>query len=448
MIHTSTLPSDILEVCGHLIYSYLDKYSDLLQLASVNSSLYRIVYESDHWSISSLDCCIDQQCYKNYCGRKRVSKHLLYRLLLMTSTHRCSLHLHIQDLSDLLQVLQYNSHLNTLHMRFRFADQPTLLQSYLNANIPPTAPPTLHLPDSTSKIIAKYSKHKTMIPLQHLSIYSTTWKSPNLDFKGVISVLGRQLLSIHFEESSPAHLFEYLTEYCPLLENLTIEGIQSTEDFFRYNNSNLKFLRLQETQIDLSSQYLHFPRLQRLEFIDAVEPVDCVQSIQRLPVQLQELEIQVRVENSEATLFTIGHVLSNLETLILRLRDADLDEGNELFSIGAEAMNALREGCPNLVSLEIVDRLVGGLSLDAFLLIPLFQRLEHICIAYSPIFIEYLPKLLTDSPTLNDIVFFEDAPYFNKPDDNHPSFTQWEVMAAELEAIAERYYLNHRTLFA
>ena len=138
-------------------------------------------------------------------------------------------------------------------------------------------------------------------------------------------------------------------------------------------------------------------------------------------------------------MLTIGQVLFNLQILILRLRDADTDDGNELYSIGPEAMTSLRKGCPNLVSLEILDRLVGGLSFEAFIQIPDFQRLEHLCIAYSPIFVEYLPKLLSETTTLNDVILFEDAPYYNRPDENHPSFTQWEVMAAELEAIAERY---------
>ena len=434
MIHAAVLISSIFESCGHVIYPYLDKYSDLIQLSACNSIFSRIVLQSDHWSTTSLDCCLDAQCYKNYCGRKKISKYLLYRLLIKTSTHRCSLHVNVEDLSNLLYILQYNSHLNTLHIRFRLSNPPSKTISQYSQQ-------KLSVPDSILKLIVQTSNQHAKIPLQHLSIYSHTWNSPVLDFEAIISNLGHQLLSLHFEESSPSYLFPLIQKHCPSLENLTVEGNQSTEEFFQYYNSQLKFLRLHETQIDLSSQHVHLPHLQRLEFIDAVEPIDCIQSIQKLPFQLQELEIQIKVESSEACIFTIGQVLFNLQILIVRLRDADSDDGNELFSIGAEAMTSLCKGCPNLVCLEILDRLVGGLSFEAFIQIPDFQRLEHICIAFSPTFVEFLPKLLSESATLNDVILFEDASYYNKPDDVHPSFTQWEVMAAELEAIAERLVL-------
>lgn len=52
----------VLEVYGHLIFPYLDKYTDLVALSQTSSEVSETVLASDFWSEDSLDVCMVTYC--------------------------------------------------------------------------------------------------------------------------------------------------------------------------------------------------------------------------------------------------------------------------------------------------------------------------------------------------------------------------------------------------
>lgn len=346
----------------------------------------------------------------------KVSRALAKTLLSSTSSLACSLHANAATLMEYLQFVCQGGAILSLHIRLRNDE-------------------------STSTSLTPLSAMR----LKHLSIYSDTWDISFLRFESIIRFIGYNLESLHLEEASPASLFPLLATYCPHLEHLTIDGEQPKADFQKYASPNLSFLRLHETQIDLSEQYIQLPALTRLEFIDSIEPIDTIRSITKLPFSLRELELQIDYRQADSCILTIGQVLFNLDNLILRLRDtADSDEDEDveeqhIQAVGREAMQSLCNGCPHLNYFEIVDKIIGGLSLEAFLMLPEFAELEHVCIVYGSAFIEALPKVLSDSHSLTEVILFEDAHYFCAVDERLAPLSKWEVMCMKVESVAERF---------
>jgi hypothetical protein len=185
--------------------------------------------------------------------------------------------------------------------------------------------------------------------------------------------------------------------------------------------------------------------LHRLEFLDSIEPIDYIQTLQSLSTSLVELEIQIDFKYTDTCISLISRKLTSLESLVLRLRDSeqeldqDIELLNDTYQVSAQSIHKLAIGCPHLVYFEIVDRLLGGLCIEAFQCLSEFKELAHICIAYNAYYLEYLPKIITESPALTELILFEDASYFSNPDETLPTLSIWEVMSIELEKISERY---------
>ena len=305
-----------------------------------------------------------------------------------------------------------------------------------------------------------------------------------LPFVDMISILGPNLRSLHLEESSPFKLFHYTQQLCPNLYALSVEGVQSSRDLQCFVSRDLRSLRLIETHIDLSSLatasssrsppkisseapnditgFGNLPKLIKLEFMDSIEPLEIVPSILALPPQLLELELRIDYKHSHDCIDTIGKSLPELLSLILHLRDSneDLDDDDindfvamqSLYLVQVSAMKSLAQGCPKLQCFEVLDRLSGGLSPEAFSYLVNFKCLEHICLLYSANFVHALPQLLTGSKTIAEVIFFEDASYFSDPpldaeenaDDNEGEkkeekdiLSRWEIMCRQLERIGE-----------
>ena len=104
-------------------------------------------------------------------------------------------------------------------------------------------------------------------------------------------------------------------------------------------------------------------------------------------------------------------------------------------------MKEFVNGCRKLYYFEILDRLLGGLSTASFTLLKTLPELEHICVAHSSEVISILPSVLSESTSLHELIFFEDASYLNVPDDSHTGLTRWEVLNMQLELVAEMFPL-------
>jgi hypothetical protein len=130
-------------------------------------------------------------------------------------------------------------------------------------------------------------------------------------------------------------------------------------------------------------------------------------AIRSIPINLRELEIRIGNSCTNVIFPAIAATLHRLEVLVIHFFDEGLGSDNLLpDDINRSSVQALLDGCPNLVDLEIVDGFVD-IDTEATMLLAKFQHLRILKLFYHETIIEQLSKILTQSSSIKEITLLE-----------------------------------------
>ena len=129
---------------------------------------------------------------------------------------------------------------------------------------------------------------------------------------------------------------------------------------------------------------------------------DVILSVKAMPQSLAELSFRMSSEFANIFITTVGLHLPNLQVLKLTMTDYQ-DVPNH---IEPSTITTLRDGCPYLTNLEIIDSEIKFES-SSFQLLASYPNLQKIRMRYEDDYLDFLPQMLKESRSLMHIEFFE-----------------------------------------
>jgi len=348
------------------------------------------------------------------------------------------LHLPFPLFAKVVGVIATNRYIQKLSLKFRTAGKISMMQSQLilntfsnigsNSDEIPESHFTKLLTQSSIDHVANNAA-VCLCKLNQLTIYG--WPEYPINVKGGMNInseeyckrllgfMGSSLQSLSFLDSSPNGLFGVIENSCASLRHLKIEGAQNPSDLVKYHSSLLEDLSLLNTGIILKGK-LQLPNLISLEMSDCdllkshvndiIQPsqskwrsaADVIQSIKAMPVSLMELSYRMSSEFANIFITSVGLHLPNLNVLKLTMSDYQ-DVPNH---IEPSTITTLRDGCPYLTNLEIIDSEIKFES-SSFQLLSSYPNLQKIKMRYEDDYVDVLPQMLKESRSLSYIEFFE-----------------------------------------
>lgn len=422
--------SDNSFLLAHGILVFLDKILDLPSLAATCRKLKDLIYSTEFsflWNISPTDICIDDNCFG--CGRVSLPFSQACRIIKNAPINHLRMHLSFMKLGYIVDSILSKGTIQTLHLRFRFDSQAFSKRNYL---LPRTY--------QTSSVT-------------HLIIFG--W--PNIDLEleqnlteklvhiclAFLNVVGNNLVSLHFMETSPAYLLEAVATKCPKLTCLTIEGTQTQCPVLNFESDNLKILCLRDTDIQFHGP-LRLPNLKRLEYLDrnnlskSASVALIEQAINSIPESVRELEIRVNSLFANAFLYCVSRRLHGLESLAIQMPDSS----NELPpDITRQSLQCIREGCPQLLCLEVTDGFIA-ISTDAITVLGTFPKLRRIKLFYDENIIHHLVEILNESKSIEEVTLLENASELYSESGGPESWNEMEEALKEIGKAFPNVSLN------
>jgi hypothetical protein len=204
-------------------------------------------------------------------------------------------------------------------------------------------------------------------------------------------------------------------------------------------SDNLRVLGLQNIGTRIAER-MQLTNLMTLEYIELEsghyfwkDAAEVVAAINALPRSITDFEFRIPGTYANQALQAIGRRLNKLRNLTLQIPDA----GSTFVppDIAASSVSVLRDGCPQLMSLELVDGLTG-FDNAAFQQFASFPKLRRLKLLYDETLVDLLPGVLFTSNSIEQVFFYENAGDIFQEDGG---VDRWTSMEEKLQRVSEQF---------
>mmetsp|Transcript_10980 Transcript_10980/g.17891 ORF Transcript_10980/g.17891 Transcript_10980/m.17891 type:complete len:528 (-) Transcript_10980:1191-2774(-) len=313
----------------HKIMGYLHRIDDLPSLAVTSRYWSSYIYQMDTlWQYKSVDMCLDPLCFG--CGRTRIHFDTARMLLSNTNMKFARMHMPFERMNLFLNAVAKRNSVSHIHIR--------LMPSKPRLGVPAVGTTRRDAISSHSAWpVTRLEKIHSVRQFTFFSWPSGSSKSPIC--RPILECVGKHLKVLKFAESSPSDVFSSVSQFCPKLQHLTVEGPQYSHQLDSLRSSHLTYLCLRGTGIKII-QSLQLPNLQTFKYVnqrcsdrDRSPPSTTAtleSTIRAIPKKLLELEIRVCSTLANRALVEIGQRLPRLRALRLLLGEDAKNPGNAL----------------------------------------------------------------------------------------------------------------------
>jgi hypothetical protein len=333
---------------GSGIFPFLDTFDDLKNLSQSCRFFRKIIFSaevSSFWDRVPVDICIDGLCEYD-CGRRKIFPTLAWRILQLTPVECARIHMPFSNVEHLIKLIAENKSrsMKRLYLRFRNAEE-VIESSHADSKSAAADIP-----------IEYYGCSESSFCMKELTVYG--WPAASVTAcRRLMQLTGASLESLQFKETAPVGFLAMASEYCPKLTQLYVQGPQHLEELLNYESDSLVELCLHDSGFKLSTP-LKMPHLQKFEMIGRLQPQmiwstveDVLNGIRALPQTIKDLLLRIESQLANVAIIEISRRLHSLEMLSLQLPDGQALPADVTLS----SIHALKEGCRDLVSLEITD---------------------------------------------------------------------------------------------
>lgn len=455
-----------LNVVGHSICPYLDTVTDLSSLAATSKDFQLFIYGMESlWVSRPTDICIDSTC-RFGCGRTKCLSWNAWSILSNAPIRHLRMHLSFSLFGVLWKSVSKKATIRRLHLRFRADAKQKMDAESIKRLIQHTC---TEVPNLTHLTIFGWPTH----------INSSATESTEVCVKW-LQRIGANLKSLQFLESSPRGILASALSICPRLEHFVVEGRQDLSSRRQRSSvnrmesgaavaaddggeqevtvsetasaagapegssmilrsDNLRVLGLQNIGTRIAER-MQLTNLMTLEYIELEsghyfwkDAAEVVAAINALPRSITDFEFRIPGTYANQALQAIGRRLNKLRNLTLQIPDA----GSTFVppDIAASSVSVLRDGCPQLMSLELVDGLTG-FDNAAFQQFASFPKLRRLKLLYDETLVDLLPGVLFTSNSIEQVFFYENAGDIFQEDGG---VDRWTSMEEKLQRVSEQF---------
>ena len=370
------------------IVPFCASLASLSALAATSRQLRRRCYARLTCPAPTLDLCIDLYCPLCPMRKQHGTSRGTVSLIASFPLRRLKMHCFVSDVPACLSALAAKRTVESLELRLTNKSLSCSLDRILPRGLGPDDFPAL-------RELVLDSSH-----LQHVNVAGRV---------RLLSMLGAHLEVLVLSGTSSAGLLHHLSALCPRLRRLRVDRVRSEGEIAGYKSESLAELDVRRVSFVLPP--LRLPMLRRLRYSSSsrLEPVQMEAMVASLP-RVRDLVLEVCSRDADLTVAAICRHLPGLRSLTL--------EGSyEAGALSAQALQLLGRSCPITDLCVRSAQSVTPLALGegAFLQLAKLPELASAVVPYSDDIFTDLFAVLSSSPRLRRLIFWERRKWLGTP---------------------------------